>query len=95
MATAFAFAFAVLVAATLCCAVGVADALCDAVVAGVEAGAADAALLPDGLPIPPPATLIPWLDVNCGGVIAKTAPRPPTVPPTINSARFISAPSYR
>jgi hypothetical protein len=29
------------------------------------------------------------VDANCGGVIARTAPRPPTVPPAINSARFI------
>ena len=30
----------------------------------------------------------PLLD-NCGGVTDKTAPRPPTVPPAINNARFI------
>jgi hypothetical protein len=30
------------------------------------------------------------VDVSCGGVIARTAPRPPTVPPAINRARFIS-----
>jgi hypothetical protein len=29
-------------------------------------------------------------EVICGGVIAKTAPSPPTVPPAINNARFIS-----
>ena len=36
----------------------------------------------------PPATveLLP----NWGGVIESTAPNPPTVPPAINSARFIS-----
>jgi hypothetical protein len=27
---------------------------------------------------------------SCGGVIAMTAPKPPTVPPAINHARFIS-----
>jgi hypothetical protein len=26
---------------------------------------------------------------NCGGVTDKTAPRPPTVPPAINNARFM------
>jgi hypothetical protein len=31
---------------------------------------------------------------NCGGVIARTAPRPPTVPPAISSARFISCPRF-
>jgi hypothetical protein len=29
------------------------------------------------------------VDVSCGGVIARTAPRPPTVPPAINKMRFI------
>ena len=29
---------------------------------------------------------------NCGGVTDKTAPRPPTVPPAINNARFIPFP---
>ena len=29
------------------------------------------------------------VELSCGGVIAKTAPRPPTVPPAIKSARFI------
>jgi hypothetical protein len=33
-------------------------------------------------------------ELNCGGVIAKTAPRPPTVPPAINNARFISYPHF-
>ena len=33
-------------------------------------------------------------ELNCGGVIAKTAPRPPTVPPAINNARFISYPQF-
>jgi hypothetical protein len=54
----------------------------------------------DGLiPVPvelvtaPPAIFIS-LELNCGGVIAKTAPRPPTVPPAINNARFISYPHY-
>ena len=28
-------------------------------------------------------------DPNCGGVIESTAPRPPTVPPAINNARFM------
>ena len=29
------------------------------------------------------------LEPNCGGVIESTAPRPPTVPPAINNARFM------
>jgi len=33
-------------------------------------------------------------ELNCGGVIAKTALRPPTVPPAINNARFISYPHF-
>jgi hypothetical protein len=37
----------------------------------------------------PPPRLLVVLPI-CGGVIAKTAPNPPTVPPAINSARFIS-----
>jgi len=32
---------------------------------------------------------------NCGGVTDKTAPRPPTVPPAINNARFIPFPYPR
>ena len=28
-------------------------------------------------------------EVSCGGVIARTAPRPPKVPPAIKSARFM------
>ena len=42
----------------------------------------------------PPAMLIELLEPNCGGVIASTAPRPPTVPPAINNARFISYPRF-
>ena len=34
------------------------------------------------------------LEPNCGGVIESTAPRPPTVPPTINNARFMPLTSY-
>ena len=29
---------------------------------------------------------------SCGGVTDKTAPRPPTVPPAINNARFMPSP---
>jgi hypothetical protein len=39
---------------------------------------AEAAVAPNPTPEP-----------NCGGVIDKTAPRPPTVPPAINTARFM------
>jgi hypothetical protein len=42
----------------------------------------------------PPAMFMPPLELSCGGVIAKTAPRPPTVPPAIKSARFISYPHF-
>jgi hypothetical protein len=42
----------------------------------------------------PPAMLIELVVDNCGGVIANTAPRPPTVPPAISSARFISCPQF-
>ena len=42
----------------------------------------------------PPAMLIELVVDNCGGVIANTAPRPPTVPPAISSARFISYPQF-
>lgn len=33
------------------------------------------------------------VEPNCGGVIANTAPRPPSVPPAMSSVRFISVPS--
>jgi len=36
-----------------------------------------------------PASAEILLDPNCGGVIERTAPRPPTVPPAINNARFM------
>jgi len=42
----------------------------------------------------PPAIFISPLELSCGGVIAMTAPSPPTVPPAINSARFISYPHF-
>jgi hypothetical protein len=42
----------------------------------------------------PPAMFIELVVDNCGGVIANTAPRPPTVPPAISSARFISYPQF-
>ena len=32
------------------------------------------------------------LEPSCGGVTDKTAPRPPTVPPAINNARFMPSP---
>ena len=41
---------------------------------------------PDSVEIP--------VDPNCGGVIESTAPRPPTVPPAINNARFMPFPSF-
>jgi len=39
-----------------------------------------------------PAIIPRLLLDNCGGVTDKTAPRPPTVPPAINNARFIPFP---
>jgi hypothetical protein len=54
----------------------------------VVAGAASV-VEPTGA-MPPPRVAVLSEDVNCGGVMARTAPRPPTVPPAINSARFIS-----
>jgi hypothetical protein len=32
----------------------------------------------------------PEVDPNCGGVIANTAPRPPTVPPAIRKKRLLN-----
>ena len=46
-----------------------------------------------GAPTPAIASEEFSVEVNCGGVIAKTAPSPPTVPVAINNARFISLPS--
>ena len=78
-----AFAAALLVAA----AVAVADGVTLCVAAGVEAGAAGVADVPGN------AIGDDCVEVNCGGVTAKTAPSPPTVPVAINNARFISVPS--
>jgi hypothetical protein len=46
-----------------------------------------------GAPTPAIASEEFSVEVNCGGVTAKTAPSPPTVPVAINNARFISVPS--
>jgi hypothetical protein len=54
---------------------------------------ADAEVLVEPIPAPP-AMFIELLELSCGGVIASTAPRPPTVPPAINNARFISYPRF-
>jgi hypothetical protein len=68
--------------------------------AGVDAAvAAGVAVLPvsvDGAKVPPPIPVADSDEVNVGGVIERTAPRLPTVPPAINSALFITAlsPSY-
>ena len=78
-----AFAAALFVAA----AVAVADGVTLCVAAGVEAGAAGVADVPGS------AIGELCVEVNCGGVTAKTAPSPPTVPVAINNARFISVPS--
>ncbi len=58
-------------------------ALC-ASAAGVEAVAP---------PAPGNAIEVESADVNVGGVIAKTAPNPPTVPVAISIARFTCKPS--
>ena len=59
-------------------ATGAADGDSDVVVVVVAAGA-----------ISEPRDSVLSEEVSCGGVIAKTAPSPPTVPPAINSARFM------
>ena len=46
-----------------------------------------------GAPTPAIASEEFSVEVNCGGVTAKTAPSPPTVPVAINNARLISVPS--
>jgi hypothetical protein len=75
---------AVLFLTALFVAVGVADCVA-ALCAGVDATCF----------APPTAGITPGNEETlvdefiCGGVIDKTAPRPPTVPPTINSARFM------
>jgi hypothetical protein len=59
-------------------ATGAADGDSDVVVVVVVAGA-----------ISEPRDNVLSEEVSCGGVIAKTAPSPPTVPPAINNARFM------
>jgi hypothetical protein len=77
--------FFVAVAAALFVAAAVADGVTLCVAAGVDAAGA----------APPPGNAIgdDCVEVNVGGVTAKTAPNPPTVPVAINNARFISVPS--
>ena len=67
--------------------------LCVACVEGDDEADADVLVLVAPIAAPP-AILIELLEPNCGGVIASTAPRPPTVPPAINNARFISYPRF-
>jgi hypothetical protein len=57
----------------------------DCVAAGVAAAGSTAA--------PGKAIEVLSVEVNVGGVIAKTAPNPPTVPVAISIARFIYVPS--
>jgi hypothetical protein len=63
--------------------------------AGVGSVVAELALPVAVLSVPPtgaiskPVERVDWFAVSCGGVMARTAPRPPTVPPAIKSARFI------
>jgi hypothetical protein len=58
------------------------------VAAGVAAGfvTAPAAV---ATPSEPESELLEVVEVNCGGVIAKTAPSPPTVPPAMRKMRFM------
>lgn len=44
----------------------------------------------DGVVLPPSALPVELLELNCGGVIAKTAPNEPMVPTPMSSPRFIS-----
>ena len=77
----FAVTFAALELAALALAAGA--AACVAVTA-----AADGTTPPEVAAEAPAIVAKPLLD-NCGGVTDKTAPRPPTVPPAINNARFM------
>ena len=77
--------------------VGLADSLGVALVVGVAVALcpADAVALGAAVSTVAPGSAIGELcvEVNCGGVTAKTAPSPPTVPVAINIARFMSVPS--
>lgn len=91
VAAAVAFVVADLVAVAFLVVTGFDVALFDgaAAVVLVAAGVDDAeAVEPPIAPIPAPMPAVSEV-VNCGGVIAMTAPSPPKVPPAINSARFI------
>jgi hypothetical protein len=88
--------FAVFVEVDLGVAVFVAAGVAVFVAAGVAVFVAvGVALVVLGV-IPSPVPIAFWLDDNCGGVIARTAPNPPRVPPAINTMRFISvlSPAY-
>ena len=76
----FAEVVALAVGFAVVCVVGVDEALADADGFAVAVG------VPVAMPSPPTEL------VRFGGVIAKTAPRPPKVPPAIRSERFISYP---
>jgi hypothetical protein len=80
-------AFVLLVGVGVLVATGVAESTAAGTDAGTLAGAPIAPVLT--APVPPKFNEL--VDDNCGGVIASTAPRPPKVPPAINSARFIFA----
>ena len=87
-----AFLVALLVAAFLAVTFA-AEELALALVAGAAAcvavtAAVDGTTPPEVAAEAPAIVAKPLLD-NCGGVTDKTAPRPPTVPPAINNARFI------
>jgi len=62
---------------------------------GVAAGVEVVPVDPLASDVVPPESEVPVLsdkplvDPNCGGVIDKTAPRPPTVPPAIKKKRFV------
>jgi hypothetical protein len=66
----------------------VAEALGDGLLLEVAAGAA-VVVFAAGIAAVPPIETPDSDEVICGGVMARTAPSPPTVPPAINSARFM------
>jgi hypothetical protein len=57
---------------------------------GSDVGVADASAVVATGAISRPLPSADSFEDSCGGVIAMTAPKPPTVPPAINHARFIS-----
>ena len=88
----FAFFAVELVALVVVLALVLALALAAGAAACVAETAAVAGATPPEVAAEAPAIVAKPLLDNCGGVTDKTAPRPPTVPPAINNARFIPFP---